>query len=401
MSLFAPRIGLGIAAVLLAATSWAPSARAGDDKGVSAALRLEAERCLKLKKSAARLRLGVVIHYAEQVRQTGDTKTARRILERVTKVDPWAMDAHLMLAEMDKEKGLKGSQLQKKVDFLLKHAETGIVRTGALELIGRTADAKIPPIERLGGDATKIVLLPIGPVDPLLLKAAAEQVMRHLHYPVLVQQAGLELPEGGDNPLEGWFTDLRAEFRPVAETPAGQKALEEAGLDASGLSSIHAFLRVYRAWLVNTARWRDLSDFDARLHGATPPLWTGDTLNRHLAGILGPYGGENFHFIGVTEAEMITRAWRGGERPGLSWGGKGAAVCTYGPLRAVRTGEKPDWDRLVARTAKQIICAAGSSFAVRRCKNAKCPMRIVRDVREVDQKKLDPCKNCAGQVRGR
>jgi len=378
----------------------AGTAVADDDKESLATLRAEADRCLKLKKSRARQRLCIPLLCAERLRQTGDTKAARRILSRIVKIDPWAMEAHLMLTEMQKEGGEKEAA-EKKARWILEHAETGSVRSGALHLLDQPSDTSIPNMERVPGTSVTIVLIPIGTVDALLLKAAARKVMRHINFPVLIQQAGLHLPPGGDNPLQSWTEQLRASFDRVVATPEGQAALSETGRSRRDLSADDVFFQVYRTWLEQTARWRDLSDFEARIRGAAPRVWHGDEMNRHLATVLGPYGSETTMYVGVTRGHMLGRGWRGNERPAFGWGGKGVGSVSYGPYFASRSGEKPNWDRLLTRVAKQIICVAGSTLQLSRCTKRKCPMRVVVDLRSLDAKGLDPCKTCAQEIRER
>jgi predicted Zn-dependent protease len=105
-------------------------------------------------------------------------------------------------------------------------------------------------------------------------------------------------------------------------------------------------------------------------------------------------------YIGVSRSTMWSRVFRS-DRDVFGWGGKEVAVMTYGPFLSSRSGESPDWERLVARTTKQIICTVGSAFEVGRCRNPKCPMRVVFDLRSVDAKGYEPCKDCAARLRKR
>ncbi|MBN2492529.1 MAG: hypothetical protein JXQ29_16900 [Planctomycetes bacterium] len=362
-------------------------------------LRAEADRTLALRNAELRGRLGIVLRYAERLRQTGDRKGARQYVDRVLKLDSWAMDAHLMVAEMTREEG-DAAATEKKANWLLEHAESDGVRTGALHLLERTADTAIPDIERVPGESVKIVLIPIGAVDVLLLKAAAEQVMRRLNYEVVLQRAGLELPRDAETPLRAYLDDLRKRFVPLLDTPEGDAALAATSRGRAQLEAEEVFLLVVRTWLEQQARWRELADLEARLETDYRPRWSADTMLRHFASVLGPHGRPNVMYVGVTRADMHADARRR-SGPVFGWGGREVAVMTYGPFLSARSGEKPSWERLVARTTKQIICTAGSAFEIGRCGNAKCPMRVVYDLRSLDQKGYDPCTRCAEQLRRR
>ncbi len=392
-------LALGFLALFLVLLPPAAAENDDDDKETLVALRAEADRILKLKKSKALDRIGIVVICAEHHRQNGDTKTATPYLNKVLKLDPWCMDAHLMLAEMQKVEGNKAAA-EKKAEWILKHAVSDQTRGGALHLLDRPADSSLPAISKIPGESTKIAVVPIGPVDVLLLKAAADLVMRHINYPVIIQQAGLDLPPEGDNPLLTWTEELRKAFAKVLPTEEGQAAIAAVAKSRGDLRSDWTFLQVYRTWLEQTARWRDLSDFDARFNNARErPVWQATNVNRHLAAAIGPFGRSNVMYIGVTQADMLGYGRRGGERPAFGWGGKGLGSVSYGRFIASRTGEKPSWDRMVLRVAKQIICVVGSTFEVRRCTDRKCPMRVVVDIRKLDAKSLDPCKRCATQIR--
>jgi len=396
----ASHLTLALSLVFGLLVSTAGIATADDEKKALAALRAEADRCLKLKKKEARLRIGTVLLCADRFRESGDPRTARQYLKKIVKIDPWAMEAHVMLAEVQKAAG-EDTAVEKKTRWILEHAESGRVRSRALRLAGSPADATLPSIAPVPGTDLRIVLIPIGPVDALLLKAAAEKAMRHVNFPVLVQDAGLHLPPGGDDPLEAWTARLREAFRPVLDTPEGRDAFTQVGKSPQEVSSDEVFHAVYRAWLERTGKWRELSEFDARLDGSRPRVWRADDMNRHLATVVGAYSRDKLMYVGMTRGHMLGRGWRGGERPAFGWGGGGLGTVSYGPLFARQSGEKPSWDRLVARTAKQVICVIGSTLEVGRCRDRKCPMRVVVDLKSLDAKGFDPCPKCADVLRSR
>lgn len=372
---------------------------ADDDPDPSAALAAEASRCLRLPKSKAKPRLGVALLHAKRTLQGGDTKAASKILNKIVRIDPWALEAHLLLAQLqlkrsaDRSSGKRAAE--KKIRWILEHAETDAPRAGALAALGQEADLAIPAARPLPGTDIRIAIVPIGQIDVLLVKAAAERVARHIKYPVVVQDARLDLPAGGDDPLATWTEKLRTTFQPVLEKPEGAAALKRAGRTRAALQADDAFLRVYRAWLLGSSRWRELSDFDAVVLGAPPRILPPDALTQHLAAAAGSFSRENVKYVGITRGFMLGHDWRGRERPAYGWGGRNLAVASYGRFRATETREKPNWQRLLDRTANQIICVIGNTFEVGKCPDRTCPMHMVFDLKSIDARKFEPCPRCA------
>jgi predicted Zn-dependent protease/nucleotide-binding universal stress UspA family protein len=384
--------------VLFLGAGAGPVSAGGEE--VPAGLKEEAERVLKLAKPQARSRIGTALRYAAVLHKAGFAKEASRAVDRIIKLHNGALEAHLLAAELLAESG-KSDAAKKKATWVLERAETDAIRGGALRLLGRPADTSIPEMARLDGADMRIVVVPIGSVDALLLKAVAGEVMRHLPFPVVIQDARLEMPPATRNPFQGELRRLRDAFRNQIETETAQAALAELSKRPDELESDRVFLEVYRAWLCRTARWRELSDLEARLGAEHRPEWRAEDLTRHLASVVGLHARDKLVFVGVTRGAMFASGMRRGprERAVFGWGGKGLGVASYAGFRAASTGAAPDWKRLVARTAKQVMCVAGSTFEIRRCRDRKCPMRVLFDLGGLDSKGLDPCPECARQLR--
>lgn len=366
------------------------TASAGDDADRSAALRAEAERVLHLGKSEARSRLDIAIRHAEHLRQEGQARTALQWLDRILKVDPWAMRARLMVAEIGREQASTPAW-RKQAEWILDHALADHVRVGALYLLDRPVDTSIPAMQRVPGAGVTIVLVPIGKVDALLLKAVAEEAGRYLPFPVLLQDARLPLPRPARNPFGPRIDRLRSGFRRALDSPGGRRVLAEHGKTVRDLESDAVFLDVYRTWLESGGRWRELSDLDEGLRRRHRPAWPANDLMKHLASVLGRHGRDNVSYIGVTRGEIYAGPQ---ERALFGWGGKEIGIVSYARFLPRLTGEEPDWNKLRERTTKQVICTAGSTFEVGTCEDRGCPMRIVFEVSRRDACRLTPCEAC-------
>ncbi len=375
--------------LFLVATAAADAQRIPSD-ALPKALRAEVERVRKLPKKAAALRLPVIVR---AVRALADAhpKVAFGLAKWVAKTDPNYGPGQVAFAELALANKRK-ADATKAAKRALETATDDASRVAAARLLGETLDPALPELERIEGDGPALVLVAMGDVDVLLLKAVRERMQKWIHMPVVVQGGGVALPMSERNP---WLSELDG-FRRALEgawDAGASEAARACGADRSDLQRDQVVARVYRAWLVAKEDWRGLSEFEAGMRTKFRPAWIADTMTRELASHIGAYARDGVRYVGITAGDMIsTRS----QRSVLGWGGANLGVASYAQFSPDVREEKPDWEKLVVRLTKQALCTSAEVLQLGRCRTSSCPMHLGRfpTFERFDRKRAQPCPNC-------
>lgn len=354
------------------------------------ALRTEVERIRKLPKKAAALRLPVVVR---AVRALADEhpKVAFALAKWVTKTDPDHGPGQIAFAELALAEKRK-SDATKAATRVLETAIDDASRAAAARILGEPVDPALPELERVEGDGPALVLVAMGDVDVLLLKAVRDRMQKWIHMPVVVQGGGIELPMSERNP---WLAELDG-FRRTLEKSwdaGGADAARSCGAERSDLQRDQIVARVYRAWLVAKEDWRGLSEFEAGMRTSFRPAWIADTLTQALAAEIGAHARDGVRYLGITRGDMLSSR---SHAPVQGWGGANLGVASYAQFLPDVRKEKPEWDKLVERLMKQGLCTAAEVLQLGRCRDRSCPMNLGRrpTFGAFDRKRAQPCPNC-------
>lgn len=374
----------------------APPPDAGAQE-VAPALLAEAERVLGAGKAEVRRRGAVCEIAIRRLRAFGQAEKARALATRWAAVDPRAMAAHLVLAEMHEAAG-KEAQATAKANWILDRAYSDRVRAGAMALLGEQPDTTLPPMRRLPGKAKQVILVPLGPTDALLLKTVRRKLMAKINIPVRVQSGDFLLPTPDEPSMRDRIASWRRVFKERVDTDDARQLLRRHMREFRDLDYDKVFIDVYRSWLESVGDWRAFSDLEADVATDYRPRWVARTVHQRLADSVGLRSRGGLLYLGVCKVDL-TGGRRG--RTVFGWGGKGSGVISYAGFLPEAADEDPDWAKLVERTTKQAVSTSVRLFGIDRCGNRSCPVHVVNSLRAHDAKRDELCKRCEERLRKR
>lgn len=112
-----------------------------------------------------------------------------------------------------------------------------------------------------------------------------------------------------------------------------------------------------------------------------------------LRDLVGYVSQEDVRLVGVTEKDlfipMLSFVFGQAQLNGV------AAVISLARLRQEFYGLPPNQPVLVSRSVKEAVHEVGHTFGLTHCTDTTCPMSLSNNVRQVDMKGEDLCRNCS------
>jgi len=377
----------------------APAAPVVGQEPVSKELKKQVARALETKRSDAREiqgSMGIVHLYVKRLRENKKNSTALSTLNKAIKVAPWDMPCQIDYAELLYETRRK-KKAGKKARWILAHASEDRARAGAWRLLGETVSLETNKLERRRGGKPRVVLLPYGPCDLLLLQSLEKEVEGRLPVPIDVRAADLgPLPQADRNGLEFLAADRRTEFEKEATAEEAAAAAKAVGATVADLKKIdHLFVTAYRRWLIHKEAWKRLLDFDRDLAEEKPSQWDGGKLRKKIDRGLASLRHRRDIYIAVTRADIFLGK---NMRYNFAVSGGEIAIMSYARFLPWFTQEDPDWKRLVERGVKQVLNSIGRCAGITKCPIPECPCSTATGLESHDAKGYTYCEDCQPRV---
>ncbi len=256
------------------------------------------------------------------------------------------------------------------------------------------AQAAVRPLERIDGEGSALVLVPVGKIDKAVLLEVARNLSPDLGIPVLVQDAGLELPPASRDLYRVAIDGLRKGLRENIGKDAVEEAMKLHRVKEADLENDIPVIKVH-AELVLRTQGRAASETFTREMGRLSGeggQWDVDDLVAPLAEAVKPFARPGVVYLAVTDGDLFDDGVNflfGGVRKEA---GLGAVSCRR--FRPDRGGKPSDNRLLYQRLRKQCIASAGLLFGIPWCDDAHCVQTYAETVEALDAKGSLPCKFC-------
>lgn len=252
----------------------------------------------------------------------------------------------------------------------------------------------IRPLARVDGEGFALVLVPVGKFDTRLLLEVARNLAPDLGIPVLVQDAGLELPPASRDLYKIAIDRLRKGLRENIKKNAVENAMEHHRVSPEDLENDVPVIKVHAEMLLRDQGRAVSEKFKqeiGRLSGEGGQ-WDVDDLLAPLAEAAKPFARPGVGYMAVTAGDLCDDGVNfvcGGARKESRMG---AVSCHRFLLD--REGKPADRSLLYQRLRKQCLVTTGLMFGIPWCDDARCAQTYAETVEALDSKGSAPCKFC-------
>lgn len=356
-------------------------------------LRKRARRAvLSVTKTRARGQYGDVLTLVKRLREKRRTREALRFLKNAVKVAPWELEAGLALAEILVADG-KVRTAEQLAGTLLDRAEANQVRLGALRILGREPDLEFPALSRAEGSEARIILLPVEPGDPLVVREICRHLRTLLPVSTVIRKLDMEIPPPTRMNSREFYEDSRRVLQNLLDRGdvhalKALKVLKKQPADLIDLETVGA-VRCKICELQE--RWVELGEVQTTLVAAREPQWQADKVMDTVNAAIRPFRRECTVYLAVTRADLYAKD----HAFDFSLSGtEGCVLMSYNRFRTIRNQEEPNWKLLLERTVKQAICSVGRSIGMGRCDDRRCVFAHAGVIEGHDAKEAEPCEMC-------
>jgi len=357
-------------------------------------LKAEADRVLQLSAVDARGRIGAVFAYADALKETGLSKEAMKYYKLGLRRHAWSLRHQLAYAQLLMKHGDK-ELARERAKLVADFAERDKLVIPALKLLGREKEgvADFPAIAKRKDSKHALVLVPMGDVDVLILKAVQEGLRRELGIPVEIQKANLRIPKFGRDQFKEFVEQLRAEILKLARLKPVQGLMEEAKVALEDVKKDdEVVLSLYAKLLARYEGEEGVRKFaatcaDLKNEGKQ---WKAEELVAALRSAARPHKRLNVRYLAVTKLGMYDEgsSFLFGLRIGEY------AVMSYRRFTAEFNNQRPNRRRLIERALKQCLASAAHVFGMEHCSNPTCARAYPHSLSEHDAKSASFCARC-------
>ncbi len=347
---------------------------------------------LSVTKTKARGQYGDVLAFVKRLREKRRTREALRFLKNAVKAAPWELEAGLALAEILKVDG-KVRTAEKLAETLLDRAEANPVRLGALRILDREPDLEFPALSGADGSEARIILLPVEPVDPLVVREIWRHLKIFLPVSTVIRKTDVEMPRPTRKNSREFFEDSRRVLQDLLDRGDvhALKALKELKKQPADLIDVETVGAVRCKICELQERWVELGEVQTSLVAAREPQWQADKVLDSVNAAIRPFRRERTVYLAVTRADLYAKDHAFDFA--LS-GTEGSVLMSYNRFRSIRNKEEPNWKLLLERTVKQAICSVGQSIGMDRCDDERCVFARAGVIDAHDAKEAEACEMC-------
>ncbi len=342
-----------------------------------------------------RRNIGDVFALVDRLTKSGQQEQAFTYLSAGLQHQPWALDYQLIFAEMLLARGMADLACER-AQLVLKYAEQDEQVNRARKLLQQGPLPPVPRAETVPGDATTLVLVPVGTVDTCVLEELQGILQARLAIPVLVRDARVRVPRFKREPIEGYLAKMRASLQEMMEKDRQLvESLRSKEIRPGDLEKDSVVAKAWRELVSASGDAELLAKFDATMNQLreADKQWDMDDLLNSLRVAVRPFRQNHVYFLGVANLD----AFRGESNFvfGTAETGGHHAVLAYRRFTAAFNGDTPNRRRLVDRMLKQALSSVGFMLGVGRCSSPVCARAYPHSLSEHDAKSTELCNACA------
>jgi predicted Zn-dependent protease len=352
-------------------------------------LRAEADAELRNAKGNGTDNVSAVFGYAERLAQIGAPLKAVQYYKAALKYAPHDYPHHLSYAELLNRQKQPQAALSHITIALMGAEDVALVQKAQAMLGAAHVDA--PPLTALAGGKAKLVLVPMGDVDLMLLEGERKKLQEELGIEVQLRSAAMSFSVSTRNPLKEAADLVRADFDTVRKKDPKlfAMALQYLGLtendllDDAKVVSLGAFLRRRQGRPELAAQLDALGD-------KSETQWAAEAMVEGFTAAVRPFAKPNVRFLGITRSDLF------GENVNFWFGYRVGdyGIVSYHRFTASFNKETPDRTRLARRLHLQVLASAGHVFGLEHCSDPTCPRSYPNSLAEHDAKSNKLCENC-------
>ncbi|MCY3021189.1 MAG: hypothetical protein NTW87_19415 [Planctomycetota bacterium] len=338
-----------------------------------------------LKKDALR----PVFLAALRLREVGKEAAALHYLLGGLVRNPWALARQLDAAELLQRAG-RQAEADERIRFVLDHAECDAHYGRALLLQGKIPYSRLLPLAPLTGTGHAVVLVPAGPVDVLLLQEVRDDLAKMLAVPVLVREAGVQLPPPTRDEVAEFEERLREEMFRGLDPLDYQSTLDDLALTTNDLRDLPTARRFAGLLSERLLDWPVGKRMAQWAESRKSRQWDVETMIEALRESVKPLANPQAGYLAVTRKDLYSRGYN------YLFGSAGSqyAVMSYHRFLGDFNATPPERARLRKRMRNQCISSIGLLFGIPRCQNAACPRSYPNSLQEHDRKGAELCPLC-------
>ncbi len=337
-------------------------------------------------------RWGNPIHeYAKILLQTSDSE-AETVYHHLLRTSPFDYEAHVEFISLtkDKDKKIESAKIVKRGA-----EEEELLNTAAQILNEKIPSLDFYPLMSKKDAGLKVILIPLSPCNPWLLKEIADTYESITTIPVVVRRLPVkwELPPPSRSVYRRHLEQIaskiwptKADFTDWSLSKLQEELMKQA--EREGPQAVLYLKDLYKKIEQEGGQW----DIDPLV------LWLSNALSSYFT------DDPDTMVVGITETDVysgdsnfVFSTYGGREESPVS-------ILSYARMRAKFTGESQSRRRLVERAAKELVPASLKRIGIPRSMDPTCPYSYSSGLDRLDEKTLtlsDPVKEQIKRIKGK
>lgn len=335
-----------------------------------------------------------VFALVDRLLAAGQQEDAMHYMSAALRHNAWALNYQMRYAEIAAQTG-EPEVAKLKANLVLEHTEQDDLFSRAQRILGQSSLSPISPLQHVQSNTTTLVLVPVGIVDQCVVSDLREELRTALHIPVIVRDAGVNIPEYARDPVSRLLANVRTNLLDGMKQDIRLASfLKQKGLDKSKLRDDDSVITACRHLSFQSEGTNALFRLDAELRELrqAPKQWDIADLLSALKTAAQPFAKHQTYFMGVANLDAF--AGQSNYIFGTAEINGHYAVITYRRFTAEFNRENPSRRRLVDRTFKQSLSSLGFMLGVKRCSTPTCAKAYPHNLAEHDAKLKDLCAAC-------
>jgi predicted Zn-dependent protease len=370
---------------MIAATTW------GDRR---TELEAQVHQIMKLDNVEMRRQVGPLFELADLYLEQNEDDSALRLYELALRVDSLNFACQVKHAGLLLKKGQRDQAIEK-LNLASQYAEDFDVITQARSLLAAegAAGESSKPVDHLADPI--LYLVPIGKVNPVLLKETAAELTGVLHLDVVITDK-LDIDLGpfdrtqADKVVRG-IAERMQENMPAEEFNRRRRLFSLGSIENAGYEDVKRFVK---AFVKELGPAKDYAAFCSQLddlekEGQYDASRLLDVFSKRLPPVPGSIG-----YLCITDFDLY--GWNSNFVFGNAM--KGMGVISYHRFTAAFNETAQNRPRLVQRTVKQAASSTFFVMGIPRCSTPMCIRAYPNSLDEHDAKQAAPCTGCKQQL---
>lgn len=346
----------------------------------------------------ARSKVSVIFELVDLLSEANRQDEAFEYMEEALRMFPWELKYQMRYGELLASQG-KTEEAKAKAELVAQYAESDDLLNRAGILLGETLAPPLPPLSKVGMGEPVVVLVALGDeTSAAVLRELKAKLETILPVPIYLMDAQVEMPKPDRNPYQELLKDMRNTLaQRMSQDEKIKTFLKEQGVGWKELTGEETLIKAYR--LIAKAGGGDSAlkqvDDIVRTAKSMPPQWEIGDFKLLLSEKIKPFVQDQAYFIGVTSVDCHS-----GESNFIfsTAHSSGFGVASYARFSPLFYQNPPNRDKLVERTAKNILGTLGGLLRVDGCTDPTCVRSYPHNLPEHDAKLFHFCPACQASI---